>query len=145
MCEFKSVHTRQSGKDYFVELDIMLPYDYSMEEKLVMEKKLSAEEVLHQWYPDGKTMDINTFNENKVLRAMEEYASQFRGEAVSDAVELLTCPHCKSFDSIYIESEYGKEDELDDFAENVHYQIATCQKCGDSCSPIELFKNRNNE
>jgi cation diffusion facilitator family transporter len=43
MCEFKSVHTRQSGKDYFVELDIMLPYDYSMEEKLVMEKKIQGQ------------------------------------------------------------------------------------------------------
>lgn len=43
MCEFKTVHTRQSGKDYFVELDIILPYDYTMEEKYEMEKKIQKE------------------------------------------------------------------------------------------------------
>lgn len=43
MCEFKTVHTRQSGKDYFVEMDIILPYDYSMEEKFAMEKKIQKQ------------------------------------------------------------------------------------------------------
>lgn len=43
MCEFKSVHTRQSGKDIFVELDIILPYDYSMEQKYEMEKKIQKQ------------------------------------------------------------------------------------------------------
>ena len=43
MCEFKSVHTRQSGKDYFVELDIILPYDYSMDEKFDLERKIQKQ------------------------------------------------------------------------------------------------------
>lgn len=43
MCEFKSVHTRRSGKDIFVELDIILPYDYSMKQKFEMEQKVQKE------------------------------------------------------------------------------------------------------
>ncbi len=43
MCEFKSVHTRQSGKDIFVELDIILPYDYTMDEKYAIEKKMQKQ------------------------------------------------------------------------------------------------------
>jgi len=48
MCEFKSVHTRQSGKDIFVELDIILPYDYSMDQKYEMEKKVQKQiQIVH--------------------------------------------------------------------------------------------------
>ncbi len=43
MCEFRTVHTRQSGKDIFVELDIILPYDYTMEQKYDMEKKVQKQ------------------------------------------------------------------------------------------------------
>lgn len=41
----------------------------------------SAEKILSQWYPDGVEKWIGetcfTFNKYKVLKAMEEYASQF--------------------------------------------------------------------
>lgn len=40
MCEFKRVHTRQSGKDIFIELDIVLPYDYTVKQKYDMEKDI---------------------------------------------------------------------------------------------------------
>jgi len=33
MCEFKSVHTRRSGKDIFIEIDVILPFDSSIAEK----------------------------------------------------------------------------------------------------------------
>lgn len=32
MCEFKSVHTRKSGKDIFIELDIVMPFDFHLEQ-----------------------------------------------------------------------------------------------------------------
>lgn len=43
ICEFKAIHTRQSGKDIFVELDIILPYDESMKYKDNLEKKIANE------------------------------------------------------------------------------------------------------
>jgi cation diffusion facilitator family transporter len=49
MCEFRTVHTRQSGKDIFIELDIVLPFDYSMDQKLEMERKV--QEQIKSIYP----------------------------------------------------------------------------------------------
>jgi divalent metal cation (Fe/Co/Zn/Cd) transporter len=43
ICEFKAIHTRQSGKDIFVELDIILPFDESMKYKDELEKKIANE------------------------------------------------------------------------------------------------------
>ena len=43
MCEFKQVHTRQSGKDIFIELDIVLPFDATIETKFGFEKTLQDE------------------------------------------------------------------------------------------------------
>lgn len=43
ICEFKAIHTRQSGKDIFIELDIILPFDESMEYKDTLEKKIAKE------------------------------------------------------------------------------------------------------
>lgn len=43
ICEFKALHTRQSGKDIFVELDIILPFDESMQYKDELEKKIANE------------------------------------------------------------------------------------------------------
>ncbi len=40
MCEFKRVHTRQSGKDIFIELDIVLPFDFTVKQKYDMEKEI---------------------------------------------------------------------------------------------------------
>lgn len=39
-CEFKSLHTRQSGKDLFIELDVVMPYDFTIEQKFDLEKKM---------------------------------------------------------------------------------------------------------
>jgi len=41
MCEFKNVHTRQSGKDIFIEIDVVLPNDYTIEEKYILESDIS--------------------------------------------------------------------------------------------------------
>jgi len=40
MCEYKSIHTRQSGKDIFIEIDVVLPFDSTMEEKNSLEFEL---------------------------------------------------------------------------------------------------------
>ena len=37
-CEFKKVHTRQSGKDIFIEIDVIMPWDYTLEEAYHLEK-----------------------------------------------------------------------------------------------------------
>ncbi|MBK9249930.1 MAG: cation diffusion facilitator family transporter [Ignavibacteria bacterium] len=39
-CEFKSVHTRQSGKDLFIEIDLVMPFDYTLEQNFVLENKI---------------------------------------------------------------------------------------------------------
>lgn len=39
-CEYKSLHTRQSGKDIFIEIDIVLPYDSTIEYKDFVEKEI---------------------------------------------------------------------------------------------------------
>jgi cation diffusion facilitator family transporter len=43
ICEFKKVYARQSGKDIFVEIDVVLPYDYTLEEAYEVEKKIVDE------------------------------------------------------------------------------------------------------
>jgi len=40
MCEYKTVHTRQSGKDIFIEIDLVLPFDYTMNQKNEIEEIL---------------------------------------------------------------------------------------------------------
>ncbi len=39
-CEFKRIHTRQSGKDIFIELDVIMPYDYTLEQAYLAEKEI---------------------------------------------------------------------------------------------------------
>lgn len=48
-CEFKSMHTRRSGKDIFIELDLVMPYDYSIKQKFEVEKILS--DAIKKKYP----------------------------------------------------------------------------------------------
>lgn len=43
MCEFKSVHTRQSGKDIFIEIDLVMPYDYTLEQLYILEADILSE------------------------------------------------------------------------------------------------------
>jgi len=40
MCEFKGVHTRQSGRDIFIEIDLVMPYDYSLEHLYDLEQEI---------------------------------------------------------------------------------------------------------
>lgn len=49
MCEFKSVHTRQSGKDIFIEIDLVMPYDYELEELYKLESTILTK--LHGSFP----------------------------------------------------------------------------------------------
>jgi divalent metal cation (Fe/Co/Zn/Cd) transporter len=49
MCEFKSVHTRQSGKDIFIEIDLVMPYDYRLEELYTLESTILGK--LHGSFP----------------------------------------------------------------------------------------------
>ncbi|MBL7997572.1 MAG: cation diffusion facilitator family transporter [Candidatus Kapabacteria bacterium] len=41
-CEFKTVHSRQSGKDIFVEIDVVMPYDYTFEQAYPIEQQIKA-------------------------------------------------------------------------------------------------------
>lgn len=49
MCEFKSVHTRQSGKDIFIEIDLVMPFDYTLEQLYTLEEDILRE--LRQRFP----------------------------------------------------------------------------------------------
>ncbi len=40
MCSFLSVHTRQSGRDIFIEIDIEMPYDYRLDELYPLEQEM---------------------------------------------------------------------------------------------------------
>lgn len=71
ICEFKEIHTRQSGKDIFVELDIILPFDESMAYKDNLEKKIAQEIIelnpnavprVYAIACDGKCLDKNNRN-----------------------------------------------------------------------------------
>ena len=74
ICEFKAIHTRQSGKDIFVELDIVLPYDETMEYKDTLEKKIASE--------------IKQINSNTVPRV---YAVACNGKCIKDE-NIRNCP-----------------------------------------------------
>lgn len=49
MCAFKSVHTRQSGKDIFIEIDLVMPYDYTLSQLYVLERGMIDK--LHERFP----------------------------------------------------------------------------------------------
>ena len=51
MCEFIDIHSRQSGKDIFIELDIILPFDYTMKQKSEVETKL--QNAIKEKYPNA--------------------------------------------------------------------------------------------
>jgi divalent metal cation (Fe/Co/Zn/Cd) transporter len=40
MCEFKSTSTRRSGKDIFIEIDVVMPYDFTLEEAFKLEEDI---------------------------------------------------------------------------------------------------------
>lgn len=41
ICEFKNVHTRRSGKDMFIELDVIMPFDYTLETAFRVESDIT--------------------------------------------------------------------------------------------------------
>jgi len=45
-CEYKSIHTRQSGKDLFIEMDLVMPFDYTLEDNFKIETKMRESVVL---------------------------------------------------------------------------------------------------
>jgi divalent metal cation (Fe/Co/Zn/Cd) transporter len=40
MCAFNSVHTRQSGRDIFIEIDLVMPYDYTLGQLYELEQSI---------------------------------------------------------------------------------------------------------
>lgn len=40
MCEFQSIHTRKSGGDVFIEMDVVLPHDYTLKQAYELEHKI---------------------------------------------------------------------------------------------------------
>lgn len=51
ICDFKKIYARQSGKDIFIEIDLELPYDYTLEEAYEIEKRLVSE--IQRAYPSA--------------------------------------------------------------------------------------------
>ncbi|MGB9771788.1 MAG: cation diffusion facilitator family transporter [Candidatus Kapaibacteriota bacterium] len=51
LCEFKNIYARQSGKDIFVEIDAVLPYDFTLTEAYEIEKKIVSE--IKELYPNA--------------------------------------------------------------------------------------------
>ncbi|MGQ9820016.1 MAG: cation diffusion facilitator family transporter [Candidatus Kapaibacteriales bacterium] len=51
LCEFQTIHTRQSGKDIFVEIDVVLPFDFTLEEAYFVQKQI--EDKIKQKYPNS--------------------------------------------------------------------------------------------
>jgi len=49
LCEFRNIYARQSGKDIFVEIDIVLPYDFTLEEAYEIEKQIVTK--IKEMYP----------------------------------------------------------------------------------------------
>lgn len=52
-CEFRSLYVRTAGKKLFIEIDIVLPYDYTIEQKYALERKF--EEQIKAIYPNSIT------------------------------------------------------------------------------------------
>ncbi|MFA6570938.1 MAG: cation diffusion facilitator family transporter [Bacteroidota bacterium] len=40
MCEYKKTYTRRSGKDIFIEIDVVMPWDFTLEEAFSLEKDI---------------------------------------------------------------------------------------------------------
>ncbi len=49
LCEFRNIYARQSGKDIFVEIDVVLPYDFTLEEAYEVEKQITSK--IKEMYP----------------------------------------------------------------------------------------------
>jgi ferrous-iron efflux pump FieF len=52
MCEFRAIHTRKSGGDVFIEIDAVLPNDYTLEQCHTLEKNLK--ESLFEKHPEAQ-------------------------------------------------------------------------------------------
>jgi len=49
LCEFRNVYARQSGRDIFVEIDVVLPYDFTLEEAYEVEERITKK--IKEMYP----------------------------------------------------------------------------------------------
>lgn len=52
ICEIKSVHTRRAGKGIFIEIDVVLPWNYTLEQAFEIERELTAP-IINK-YPNAK-------------------------------------------------------------------------------------------
>lgn len=43
ICEFRDLHTRQSGRDLFIEIDVVLPFDMTIEEGYRIEREIQKD------------------------------------------------------------------------------------------------------
>jgi ferrous-iron efflux pump FieF len=50
-CEFKNLHSRQSGKDIFIEIDVVLPYDFTLATAHRLEKEIGDN--IKEKYPNA--------------------------------------------------------------------------------------------
>ena len=50
-CEFKGVHTRQSGKDLFIEIDLVMPFHYTLEQNYSVETTIKDD--VKSKFPDA--------------------------------------------------------------------------------------------
>ena len=51
ICEFKNIHTRRSGRDLFMELDVILPFDHTLEQAFEIEALIQQQ--LTRKYPNA--------------------------------------------------------------------------------------------
>ncbi len=49
ICEFRQLHTRQSGRDLFMELDVVMPFDMPMEQAYATEQRI--QQAIRERYP----------------------------------------------------------------------------------------------
>lgn len=67
MCEFKAVHTRRSGKDIFIEIDVILPFDSSIKEKFAAEEAIKSK--IREVFPTSVPRLYGTPCDGECLRA----------------------------------------------------------------------------
>ncbi|MCC6845780.1 MAG: cation diffusion facilitator family transporter [Bacteroidetes bacterium] len=50
-CEFRSIRSRQSGRDIFIEMDVVMPFDYTLEDAYALERQIEVP--VNELYPSA--------------------------------------------------------------------------------------------
>lgn len=50
-CEFRSIRSRQSGRDIFIEMDVVMPFDYTLEQAYGLERQIEIP--VNELYPSA--------------------------------------------------------------------------------------------